>query len=175
MGPAGPRCGSCSGSKWTHKLDGRFCVSLLLAGGGFTEKIVHRLWVIVILEVVSRAVVGYYFSTGREVSKDDVLRAIKTGLSRPKLRPVTFSATPYLPDAGLLGSLGEEFVGCVGMKPASTAHWRKPASTFALRSNRPWVRPCWSRAIRSRHDEAKTIARSLSRFSATSPDVAFSA
>ncbi|MBO4120657.1 hypothetical protein J5T34_07890 [Cupriavidus gilardii] len=94
-----------------HKLDGRFCVSLPLAGGGFTEKIVHRLWVIVILEVVSRAVVGYYFSTGREVSKDDVLRAIKTGLSRPKLRPVTFSDTPYLPGAGLLGSLGEDFVG----------------------------------------------------------------
>jgi hypothetical protein len=94
-----------------HKLDGRFCVSLPLAGGGFTEKIVHRLWVIVILEVVSRAVVGYYFSTGREVSKDDVLRAIKTALGRPKLRPVTFSETPYLPGAGLLGSLGEAFVG----------------------------------------------------------------
>ncbi len=38
-----------------HKLDGRFCVSLPLMGGGFQEKIVHRLWVIVILEVVSRA------------------------------------------------------------------------------------------------------------------------
>ncbi|WP_459575151.1 hypothetical protein [Cupriavidus sp. 8B] len=29
-----------------HKLDGRFCVSLPLMGGGFQENIVHRLWVI---------------------------------------------------------------------------------------------------------------------------------
>lgn len=41
-----------------HKLDGRFCVSLPLLDGGFQEKIVHRLWVIVIIEVVSRAVLG---------------------------------------------------------------------------------------------------------------------
>jgi len=54
-----------------HKIDGRFCVSIPLMGGGFQEKIVHRLWVIVILEVVSRAVVGYYLSMRREVSKDD--------------------------------------------------------------------------------------------------------
>ncbi|MFP4889689.1 hypothetical protein [Paraburkholderia sp. EG304] len=43
-----------------HKIDGRFCVSIPLLAGGFREKIIHRLWVIVILEVVSRAVLGYY-------------------------------------------------------------------------------------------------------------------
>lgn len=94
-----------------HKLDGRFCVSLPLMGGGFQEKIVHRLWVIVILEVVSRAVVGYYFSIRREVSSDDVLRAIKRALGRWSPRPVSFSDTPYLPDAGLLAAAGEDFVG----------------------------------------------------------------
>ncbi|MDO8651396.1 MAG: hypothetical protein Q7R66_04330 [Undibacterium sp.] len=50
-----------------HKLDGRFCVSIPLLDGGSKEKIIHRLWVIVILEVVSRVVVGYYFSIRKEV------------------------------------------------------------------------------------------------------------
>ncbi|WP_237666137.1 hypothetical protein [Burkholderia sp. KCJ3K979] len=94
-----------------HKLDGRFCVSLPLPGGGFRDKIIHRLWVIVILEVVSRAVIGYYFSMRREVSKDDVLRAMKRALVPWSLRPVSFCATPYLPEAGLLSTLGDEFNG----------------------------------------------------------------
>ncbi|WP_080487072.1 hypothetical protein [Burkholderia ubonensis] len=94
-----------------HKLDGRFCVSLPLMGGGFREKVIHRLWVIVILEVVSRAVIGYYFSMRREVSKDDVLRAIKRALAPWRLRPVSFCDTPYLPGAGLLSTLSDEFTG----------------------------------------------------------------
>ncbi|WP_434668225.1 hypothetical protein P5W99_36975 [Paraburkholderia sp. A3BS-1L] len=94
-----------------HKLDGRFCVSLPLMGGGFQEKIVHRLWVIVILEVVSRAVLGYYFSMRREVSKDDVLRALKRALKRWCVRPVSFCDKPYLSEAGLLSGLGDDFAG----------------------------------------------------------------
>ncbi|WP_288841664.1 hypothetical protein [uncultured Deefgea sp.] len=94
-----------------HKLDGRFCVSIPLMGGGYQEKIIHRLWVIVILEVVSRVVIGYYLSIRREVSQDDVLRAIKRGLSNWTLREVSFCDTPYLPNAGLLSTLGANFVG----------------------------------------------------------------
>ncbi|ARP86653.1 hypothetical protein [Bordetella genomosp. 9] len=94
-----------------HKLDGRFCVSIADEAGGYKEKIVHRLWVIVLLEVVSRAVIGYYFSLRREVSVDDVLRAIKRALGRWPPRPVSYCKTAYLPGAGLLSSAGEEFVG----------------------------------------------------------------
>lgn len=93
-----------------HKLDGRFCVALPLMGDGYREKIVHRLWVIVIFEVVSRAVVGYYLSMRREVSSDDVLRAVKRGLRPWYLRPVSFCETPYFAGAGLLSVLGADFV-----------------------------------------------------------------
>jgi hypothetical protein len=94
-----------------HKLDGRFCVSIPLLCGGYHEKIVHRLWVIVILEIVSRAVVGYYFSVRREVSKDDVLRAIKCALGRWRPRQISFCEDAYLPGAGLLSALGDKFAG----------------------------------------------------------------
>ncbi|SAJ97392.1 integrase catalytic region [Burkholderia multivorans] len=94
-----------------HKIDGRFCVLLPQIGGGFVEKMVHRLWVIVLIEVVSRAIIGYYFSLRREVSTDDVLRAIKASLNLWTLRQVTFSEEIYLPGAGLLSVLGPDYVG----------------------------------------------------------------
>ncbi|MCW3503605.1 hypothetical protein [Burkholderia cenocepacia] len=94
-----------------HKTDGRFCVLLPQIGGGFVEKIVHRIWVVVLLEVVSRAVIGYYVSLAREVSKEDVLRAIKRALTPWELKPVTFCDEAYLPGAGLLSTLGPEYVG----------------------------------------------------------------
>lgn len=94
-----------------HKLDGRFCVSLPMQDGSYKEQIIQRIWVIVILEVVSRAVIGYFMSLRREVSKDDVMRAIKRGLSRWTRRIVSFSDSPYVPGAGLLSVLGEDFVG----------------------------------------------------------------
>jgi len=93
-----------------HKTDGRFCVSIPLLDGESKEIIVHRLWVIVLQEVVTRAVLGYYFSMNREVSADDVRRAIKCALSRWVAKPVCFSDAPYEPGAGLLSSVGPEFV-----------------------------------------------------------------
>lgn len=94
-----------------HKIDGRFCVSVAQPDGSFQEKIIHRLWVIVIIEIVSRAVLGYRLSMGKEVSKDDVLRAIKSALGKWTPRPVVFSAAPFAKGAGFLSALGDEFVG----------------------------------------------------------------
>lgn len=94
-----------------HKLDGRFCVMIPQANGGFVARIIYRIWVIVILEVVSRAVLGYYLSTGREVSKDDVMRAIKKALTRWYRRKLAFSDTAYADGAALPSALSDEFLG----------------------------------------------------------------
>lgn len=45
----------------------------------------------------------------REISKEDVLRAIKRGLSPWHPRPISFCDTAYLPGAGLLCVLGDDF------------------------------------------------------------------
>src|SRR5450830_35122 len=94
-----------------HKLDGRFCVTIPDIGGGYKERLVHRLWVTVLLDVTTRAVVGYYFSMGREVTADDVLRAVKRGLTKWTPRQVAFAKEPYREGAGLLSSLGDAYVG----------------------------------------------------------------
>lgn len=95
----------------SHKLDGRFCVMIPQLHGGWSPRIIHRLWVTVILETASRAVLGYHFSTGKEVSKEDVLRAIKKALSKWSQRDISFSDMGYERGAGLPSVLGERFVG----------------------------------------------------------------
>lgn len=94
-----------------HKLDGRFCVLMPDGRDGWVPRIIHRLWVTVIIETYSRAVLGYHLSMGREVPKEDVLRAIKRALTSWVPRPTTFSDTALAEGAGLPSVLGDRFVG----------------------------------------------------------------
>ena len=84
-----------------HKLDGRFCVMLPQASGGYIPKIVYRLWVLVILEIISRAVLGYRFCMGKEVSRDDVMRTIKMALSPSTRKKLFYRDVAYREGAGL--------------------------------------------------------------------------
>ena len=94
-----------------HKLDGRFCVLMPHLSGGWVPKIIHRLWVTVILEVECRVVLGYFLSLGREVTKDDVLRAIKCALSAWKRPTISYSDVALLDEAGLPSSHHSDYVG----------------------------------------------------------------
>ena len=94
-----------------HKLDCRICILMPLSSGGWAPKIVHRLWVTVILEVASRAVLGYRLSLGLEVNKDDVLRTIKCALS-PWQRPgISYSQVALMDEAALPSSHHPDYVG----------------------------------------------------------------
>ncbi len=94
-----------------HKIDGHFCVSMFDLDGTIKERIVHRLWVIVIIDIVSRLVLGYYFSLNKEVSADDTLRAIKRALTKWTPRELTFSDIAYAQGAGLLSAKDDKYIG----------------------------------------------------------------
>jgi len=94
-----------------HKIDGRFCVMIPDMDGGYIPKIIHRIWVIVILEICSRAVLGYYLSMGKEVSKDDVLRTIKMALTPWQPRTLSFSDHAYQDGAALPSGISDQYVG----------------------------------------------------------------
>ena len=93
-----------------HKIDGIFCVLLPQTAGGYVEKIVHRLWVIAIIEVVSRAVLGYFLSLRREISKEDVLRVIKRALSLWHPKQLFFSDVAYAKGAGFPSSISNKLL-----------------------------------------------------------------
>jgi transposase InsO family protein len=94
-----------------HKLDGLFCVMMPQLGGGWKPKMVHRLWVTVVLDVVSRAVLGYHLSVGKEVSKEDVLNTIKSALTRWEKRILHFSDVAYQEEAALPSAVRDDWVG----------------------------------------------------------------
>ena len=94
-----------------HKLDGRFVVMISQHDGGWSPRTIHRLWVIVLLEVVSRAVIGYHLSLRIEVNKDDVIAAIKSALNRWTRKELTFGDQAYSDDAALPSGHDARYVG----------------------------------------------------------------
>lgn len=94
-----------------HKLDGRFCILFPQQLGGYAAKVIHRVWVIVLIEVISRAVLGYHFSLRREVNAEDILRAIKMALTQWQRKIITFGDHAYRDEAGFPSSLSSSFVG----------------------------------------------------------------
>lgn len=93
-----------------HKLDCRVCIMVPQLEGGWAPKIVHRVWVICVVEVVTRAVLGYYLSLRREVALEDVIRTLKCALSRWQLPEMVFATVQQLrPQAGLPSSHNEDY------------------------------------------------------------------
>lgn len=84
-----------------HKLDARMMVLVPSPHGGTEPRMIHRLWVVVLIEVASRAVLGYHLSLRRECSAEDVLRAIRCALMPWTPRELQFSDEAYVPGAGL--------------------------------------------------------------------------
>lgn len=94
-----------------HKLDAR-CVVLVPSHDGRLEPVlVHRLWVIVALEVRSRCVLGYHLSLRREPSADDVISAIKFSLEHWEPRALHFSDRAYDSGAGFPSAFSPELKG----------------------------------------------------------------
>ncbi len=94
-----------------HKLDSRMVVMIPSPHGGFESKKIHRLWVIVLIEVESRAVIGYYLSLRKECSAEDVLRAIKKSLTKWEPMEIQFSANAYTKSACLPSYRSEQYLG----------------------------------------------------------------
>lgn len=94
-----------------HKLDSRMVLMVPSPHGGEEARKIHRLWVVVLIEVASRAVLGYHLSLGRECSAEDVLRAVKRALTPWRPRELQFSANAYVPGAGLPSSRSPRYLG----------------------------------------------------------------
>lgn len=94
-----------------HKLDSRMVVMVPSPHGGEEPRKIHRLWVIVIIEVASRVVLGYHLSMRRECSAEDVLCAVKSALTKWMPRELQFSGNAYAKGAGLPSGLSDRYIG----------------------------------------------------------------
>ena len=94
-----------------HKLDSRMVVAIPSPHGGHEARKIRRLWVIVIIEVESRAVLGYHLSLHPECSAEDVLRTVKRALTRWAPRELLWSGNAYVEGAGLPSAHHERYLG----------------------------------------------------------------
>jgi len=94
-----------------HKLDARMVVLVPSPHGGTEPRMIHRLWVVVLVEVASRAVLGYHLSLRRECAAEDVLRAVRCALMPWMPRDLQFSDAAYVPGAGLPSYRFPQLVG----------------------------------------------------------------
>lgn len=82
-----------------HRIDLFATVSMPSPYGGSVQRIIDRFWILAILEVVSRAILGYYVSLNREYNAHEVLLCVRNAITPWKRRGVTIPGLKY-PDHG---------------------------------------------------------------------------
>lgn len=69
-----------------HKIDLRLTIKIKDPFGYETLLEMHRIWILVLLDVFTRAVIGYSLALGKEYNKDDVAAALQSALTPFKPR-----------------------------------------------------------------------------------------
>lgn len=92
-----------------HKIDLHCVVEIPSGTGeGVIRKKVSRLWIIALIEVISRAILGYSFSFGANYSSVDVMRAIRNAMVPWKRRQLTVTTIGYRDGDGLPNGVIDE-------------------------------------------------------------------
>ncbi len=94
-----------------HHLDAIFCILVPSLFGELIPKIVHRLWVVVIQEIASKAILGYHLSLREECNADDVLLAIRNALTPWTPRQLSVQGMTYASGSGFPSSHDPRFIG----------------------------------------------------------------
>lgn len=83
-----------------HRLDIRLHI-VVRDPIGFEQRFeIERIWLLVIIDVWSRAVLGYHLSLNREYSRYDVIRTIEKALEPHRDRPFSLPGLTYGPRGG---------------------------------------------------------------------------
>ena len=94
-----------------HHIDALFCILIPSIFGEPIPKILHRLWLVVIKDIASRAILGYHLSLRDECNKDDILEAVKNSLSQWEPRQLRIPNMTYAQEAGFPSSHNAKFLG----------------------------------------------------------------
>jgi hypothetical protein len=93
-----------------HHIDAIFCILIPSIFGELIPKIIHRLWLVVVKDVVSRATLGYHLSLREECNKDDILEAVRNSLSKWEPRELRIPGMEYAKKAGFPFSHNARFL-----------------------------------------------------------------
>lgn len=83
-----------------HRIDTPCTILFRHTHGGFIRRNLGRLWLLVLLDVYTRAILGYHISLNEQYSAHDVLLCVKKAITPWKPRTLTIPSLEYAKDAG---------------------------------------------------------------------------
>lgn len=91
-----------------HKIDISFVLRIPFPFGGFTDAVVHRVWLLVIRDVFSGAIIAYHLAFGREYNKFEVMQCIKKAIVPWAPGHLTLPGLAYPAGGGMPSAVIEE-------------------------------------------------------------------
>lgn len=83
-----------------HKIDGIFVVDIITPSGDRIIKTINRVWLLLIIDVATKLVLGYYISTNKEYTSLDVLKCIGDAIIPRRKIEFTIPGLKYPNDIG---------------------------------------------------------------------------
>jgi putative transposase len=84
-----------------HRIDLFATISMPSPYGGFVQRVIDRFWILAIIEVTSRAILGYYVSLNREYNAHDVLLCVRKAITPWKRRELMIPGLKYPQHGGI--------------------------------------------------------------------------
>jgi putative transposase len=91
-----------------HLIDVFCTISIPSIFGGFIERVLDRIWLLVIIDVFTRAVIGYHLCFSKQYSADDVLLCVKNAITPWKAKELTIPELKYPEKGGMPSSVFKE-------------------------------------------------------------------
>ncbi|XLZ71455.1 hypothetical protein ABT364_05665 [Massilia sp. SR12] len=88
-----------------HKIDLRIVVKIADPSGFETILELNRIWILVILDVFTRSILGYHIALGTEYNKDDVALALQNALTPTVPRQYSIPGLAIMPGGGFPSSV----------------------------------------------------------------------
>lgn len=91
-----------------HKVDISFIIKIPTPYGHFEERVVNRLWILVIRETLSGAILGYHVAYGLEYNQYEVSQCIKKSIQPWVPRKITTPGLSYPTQGGMPSNVIKE-------------------------------------------------------------------
>jgi len=91
-----------------HKIDAFFTIRVTSPTGIEVDVVLDRLWIIVVIDHGSRAILGYFLCLEKEYSSDDVLESMNRSIVPWKRRELTIPGLEYMDGAAFPSGLRPE-------------------------------------------------------------------
>lgn len=84
-----------------HRLNAIITVLVPHPKGGFMERVLHRPWLLLVVDEVTRVILGYHLSFNKDYREEDVLACFRNAIEPSEPRALTIPGLSYHPAGGM--------------------------------------------------------------------------